>query len=491
MIFKTSHLTLFRDQTLIVEDFSFTANATSVVGIIGDNGSGKTSLLLAFHGVLPVQEGYVQATRTEMVEQDILATYGNDTISEWLADLEQWQVAYIIELAQITASLDELIFNLSGGERTRLAIAYAFRPWEKAEAILMDEPTNNLDFEGIQWLVGMIEKYDGIIFIVSHDRTFLNKVCDKILFLEQGKATEYAGNYDDFKNQWVHARETQHRQYADSTKRQQLLKVQIQKQRDRIRKGSSKHKTDNDKQARSYFTNRTGRSAGKLLDALQAKLNKTDVVSSPKKIVQYRTSIAGHIQPKKLIATVEDISKSYNSRPILQHISLELRGRSRVYVSGGNGAGKSTLLKLIASRENPDSGSVKYGKDISVGYYAQDADGLDMDKSLVQHLNAFTKDQETALYESGKAIGLSKSQLTIKIGQLSRGQRSKAAILELLINRYDLLILDEPTNHLDIKTREVLEEALSRFEGSVVFASHDRTFVDVMTNDLSRQIELT
>ena len=490
MIFSINHITLFREQTQIVEDFSFTATNGSVIGVIGDNGSGKTSLLLALNGDIPYQAGSMQPAVMKMVEQDAMLMHGDDNIATWFADLEAWQVDYGIGIAGVTARRNKKIKDLSGGERTRLSIAYALKPWDRADVVLMDEPTNNLDHEGIEWLTEVVRRFEGIVFIVSHDRAFLNSVCNTMLFVENTKITEYAGNYDDFRSHWLHAREMQYIRYVEAKKTKESFKARIRQQEYQVRKGSSKHASDKDKQARSFFENRTGRRAGKALDSLKSKVDKIEQVEAPRKIVQYRTSILGHIQPKKLIVRVEDISFSYGNVLVLNQIGFELRGSGRVYVSGDNGVGKSTLLKIIAGKLGPDEGSVVYGKGVTIGYYAQDADMLDANKSLLQSLKISTQDEETALYENGKAIGLTPSDLNVAIGQLSRGQRSKAAILELLVNSYELLILDEPTNHLDVKAREVLEDALSRFEGALLFASHDKVFVQKLVNETTQQIRL-
>lgn len=476
MSLQINHITAYRDDTLVLEDVSLVVNSGDVIGIVGRNGVGKSTLLDCIDGTLQPQEGSISKSHVARLEQDILLSADQQTIAQWCSGLDEWQIDYIIQLAGIESTPGTLLRTLSGGQRTRLGLAKLITPWSQFDVLLLDEPTNNLDAEGLVWLGQILHEFRGAIVLVSHDRSLLNAVCTHIALIEHKQLACYVGNYNDFQATRQQERHRQQEQYEQARDTRKSLERQITMQHHNASSGSRKHANDNDKQARSFFDNRVGRRSGKALQALKSKLHRIDGVAAPAKIISYRSSLKGSVSPHKFILAVNDLSFSYGETETLSHINLELRGTERFQIYGGNGTGKSTLLKLIVGALSPTHGEATKGEGVNVGYFSQDSDQLKEHLTLTDQILTRNKDERTALFENAKALGLSLEDLEKTVRKLSRGQRAKAAILEILMNDYQLLVLDEPTNHLDIATRELFEEALGRYGGSIIFASHDKAF---------------
>lgn len=475
MTVHISHLTVHRDDSLILNDISFHAHQGEVVGVIGDNGAGKTTLLDAIEGRITLTAGHVHASSIARLEQDMLSGH---SIEAYYPQLEPWQLHYAISLAEITASPDTRLDTLSGGQRTRLGLAAILVIQPQPDVLLLDEPTNNLDAEGIMWLKQIIRQFRGTVLLVSHDRSLLDAVCTHIIELRHQKATLYTGNYSAYVSARDRERQQQLDQYDHYQEQKKSLERQIHAQHRHIRKPSKKPTKDNDKFLRNAQKDAAQASAGSKLRALKSKLAQLDETERPEKIVTYRSHLHGTVPPHKLIVEIQDVTHAYGQHTALRPTSHTVRGAERLHVLGRNGSGKSTFLKLLGGRLQLQAGTITYGENVKVGYFSQDADQLQPDLPLAGQIQTKTKNEETALYENARALGLPPLLLQKPIATFSRGQRAKAAFLELLMNDYQLLILDEPTNHLDIHTRELIEDALHRYEGAIVFASHDTYFAD-------------
>ena len=485
MPMKISDVTVYREDTQILHDVSFVVNDGEVLGIVGDNGAGKTTLLDAIEGVVPLESGSVRTGMVARLHQEVTAS---ETIEEWFGDQPEWRLLYILEVAKVDATPMTLLKELSGGQRTRLELARIVTRDSPADVLLLDEPTNNLDHEGLQWVESMIVRFRGAVVIVSHDRALLDAVCTGILQLENGAVTCYTGNYSEYRRQrefeWKHARE----QYESAQRQRQSIKRRAAIERSRATSARKQPPKDNNKMAYDAHTMNAETGAGKRLRVLETKLGYVEDAQRPMRPMEYRVSFSDTPRVSKRVLEVLDLAFSYSDVSVLQGLSLAVLGGQRVRIMGRNGSGKTTFLKIIAGLLSPTGGNVTYARDVRVGYFSQDGDQLDDSRTVLEQIATPTKDDETRLHENAKALGLSERALDTIISHLSRGQRAKVALLELLSGSYPLLVFDEPTNHLDIRTRELFEDALLRYDGAIVFASHDEWFANTMDAAVSFEL---
>ena len=358
--------------------------------------------------------------------------------------------------------IDGDVGKLSGGWKMRVALARVLlgRP----DVLLMDEPTNHLDIESIIWLEQFLKSYSGALLMTSHDREFMNRVVSKIAEIDSGEIIAYSGNYDFYERERAIREANQQAAFA----RQQAMFAKEQRFIERFKTHAAK--------------------AAQVQSRIKA-LDKIEKIELPKKrhIVkfEFRTPPRSGDQ----VVVIEDLYKAYGSRVVYAGFNLMVRRGERWAVMGRNGAGKSTLLKMIAGAAMPDAGSVRLGASLSMGYFAQQSlDVLDPDLTIFEQLQKdFPQDGFGSLRKLAGAFQFSGDDVDKKIRALSGGEKSRLAIARMLYYPPNFLVLDEPTNHLDLATKEMLAEALGQFEGTMVFVSHDRTFLRALG---SRVLEL-
>jgi ATPase subunit of ABC transporter with duplicated ATPase domains len=488
---------------LIFVDASFQLNPGEKVGLVGPNGAGKTTLFRMIVGEEGPDEGDVTVPRKLTIgyfRQDVEEMSGRSVLDEAIAgsgragdlhhELEHLQRAmedpaqagdmdrilarfgevqeeyehlggYTLE-AQAREVLSGLGFEeeqidgdvgaLSGGWKMRVALARVLlgRPG----VLLMDEPTNHLDIESIVWLEQFLKSFSGALLMTSHDREFMNRIVTKIAEIDAGEIIAYSGNYDFYERERA-IRET-NQQAAFS--RQQSMLAKEQRFIERFKTHAAK--------------------AAQVQSRIKA-LDKIEKIELPRK--RHVVKFEFRVPPRSgdQVATLEDLHKAYGSRIIYDGFNLAIRRGERWAVMGRNGAGKSTLLKMIAGASDPDSGSVKLGASLKMGYFAQQSlDVLDADLTVIEQLQQdFPQDGLGALRSLAGAFQFSGDDVDKKIRALSGGEKSRLAMARMLYDPPNFLVLDEPTNHLDLATKEMLVEALKDFEGTMIFVSHDRTFL--------------
>jgi ATPase subunit of ABC transporter with duplicated ATPase domains len=488
---------------LIFVDASFQLNPGEKVGLVGPNGAGKTTLFRMIVDEESPDEGEVSVPKKMTIgyfRQDVEEMQGRTVLDEAIAgsgragdlhhELESLQNAmedpaqahrmdailerfgevqeeyehlggYTLE-AQAREVLAGLGFQddqidgdvgaLSGGWKMRVALARVLlgRP----DVLLMDEPTNHLDLESIIWLEQFLQAFEGSLLMTSHDREFMNRLVTKIAEIDGGEIIAYSGNYDFYERERT-IRET-NQQAAFS--RQQSMLAKEQRFIERFKTHAAK--------------------AAQVQSRIKA-LDKIEKIELPKKrqIVKFDFRIPPRSGDQ--VAVIEDIHKSYGSRVIYQGFSMIVRRGERWAVMGRNGAGKSTLLKMIAGATTPDSGSVRLGASLNMGYFAQQSlDVLNPDYTVIEQLQSdFPQDGLGSLRSLAGAFQFSGDDVDKKIRSLSGGEKSRLAMARMLYNPPNFLVLDEPTNHLDLATKEMLVEKLKDFEGTMIFVSHDRMFL--------------
>jgi ATPase subunit of ABC transporter with duplicated ATPase domains len=488
---------------LIFVEASFQLNPGEKVGLVGPNGAGKTTLFRMVVGEEAPDEGEVSVPKKMTIgyfRQDVEEMKGRSVLDEAIAgsgragdlhhELEDLQRAmedpariaemdkildrfghvqeeyehlggYTLE-AQAREVLHGLGFHedqidgdvgaLSGGWKMRVALARVLlgRP----QVLLMDEPTNHLDIESIIWLEHFLKSYEGALLMTSHDREFMNRIVTKIAEIDSGEIIAYSGDYDFYERERA-IRET-NQQAAFS--RQQSMLAKEQRFIDRFKTHAAK--------------------AGQVQSRIKA-LDKIEKIELPKKRHVVRFDFRVPPRSGDQVAVIEDLHKSYGKRVIYDGFSMTIRRGERWAVMGRNGAGKTTLLKMIAGASEPDSGSVRLGASLNMGYFAQQSlDVLDPELTVIEQLqNDFPQDGLGSLRSLAGAFQFSGDDVDKKIRSLSGGEKSRLAMARMLYDPPNFLVLDEPTNHLDLATKEMLVEALKEFQGTMIFVSHDRTFL--------------
>src|SRR5690349_4915967 len=488
---------------LIFVDASFQLNPGEKVGLVGPNGAGKTTLFRMIVGEEVADEGDISLPKKLTIgyfRQDVEEMKGRSVLDEAIAgsgrlgdlhhELETLHHAmgdpdqagdmdrildrfghvqeeyehlggYALE-AQAREVLHGLGFHddqidgdvgaLSGGWKMRVALARVLlgRP----DVLLMDEPTNHLDIESIIWLEQFLKSFQGALLMTSHDREFMNRIVSKIAEIDGGEINVYSGNYDFYERERSIREANQQAAYA----RQQAMLAKEQRFIERFKAHAAK--------------------AAQVQSRIKA-LDKIEKIELPKRrqVVKFEFRVPPRSGDQ--VAVIENLHKRYGARVIYDGFDLTIRRGERWAVMGRNGAGKTTLLKMIAGATAPDSGSVRLGASLNMGYFAQQSlDVLDPDLTVIEQLQKdFPHDGLGVLRTLAGAFQFSGDDVDKKIRALSGGEKSRLAMARMLYNPPNFLVLDEPTNHLDLATKEMLVEALHEFEGTMIFVSHDRTFL--------------
>ncbi|MGF7161537.1 ATPase subunit of ABC transporter with duplicated ATPase domains [Rhodoligotrophos appendicifer] len=484
------------------------------IGLVGPNGAGKTTLFRMITGEDMPDEGQVAVDRgvtigyfsqdvgdmagrsavvevidgvgpvgalaAEMAEleaamadpdrademDDIITRYGDvqsryDELDGYALDGRAREVLHGLGFSQ--AMMDGDVGTLSGGWKMRVALAkiLLMRP----DIMLLDEPSNHLDLESLIWLEGFLKGFDGAVLMTSHDREFMDRVINKIIEIDGGALTSYSGNYGFYRQQRAIAEAQQQAQFQ---RQQAMLAKEIA--------------------FIERFKARASHAAQ--VQSRIKKLDKIERVEPPKRQQTVRFEFQPAPRSGEDVATVKGVHKSYGDRTIYDGLDFQVRRRERWCVMGVNGAGKSTLLKLIAGASEPDSGTVTRGPSVKMGYFSQHAmELLDAERTVLQSLeDSFPLAGQAALRALAGCFGFSGDEIEKRCRVLSGGEKARLVMAKMLFDPPNFLVLDEPTNHLDIATKQMLVEALSRFEGAMLFVSHDRHFLAALSN---RVLELT
>lgn len=446
----------------LLTDINMSIHDGDKIGFVGVNGTGKSTLLKMVAGVMEPEGGSI--TRNGELKAGYLAQdtpYNkNDTVLEHTVKaaskdgghIEEYRCKAMLGKLGIE-NQDALMGHLSGGQRKRAALAAVLV--QDTNLLILDEPTNHMDSEMIRWLETFLQKYKGAIFMITHDRYFLDRVTNRIVEIERGKLVSYEGNYNEYLEAKA-AREDM--ELATERKRLAIYKKELAW----IRRGA---------QARST------KAKGRIQRFEELEANK---------LVRDTSSLEVNALSSRLgrkIIELEHISKAYGEKQLISDFSYTLLRNDRIGIIGPNGCGKSTLLKIIAGNLTPDRGTVEKGETIKIGYFSQENEDLDGKQRVVKYIEEIARQIKT------KDGTLSASQMlerflfpphmhSVEIGRLSGGEKRRLYLLSILMQAPNILIFDEPTNDLDIETLTVLEDYLDDFPGAVILVSHDRYFLD-------------
>ena len=490
----------------IFSNISFSVPDNARIGLVGPNGAGKTTLLKIMTGQQEptsgqftinkglkvgyiAQENALDEDKTiwdemltvfdNLIEKNKRITKMQEQIAEHPEDedlLKRYdQLAYDFEQeggftyqAEIKSILNgfnfkentwqKVIGTLSGGEKTRLAFVKLLL--QKPPVLLLDEPTNYLDLDTLDWLEAFLKNYQGAIITVSHDQYFLDHLANQIFELNFGKLTTFKGNY----SQYVKERELMNNQQEAAYEKQQ---EKIKKEEEFIQKNLVRASTTKRAQSR------------------RKALDKMERIKPPKHKQKVRINFTSDRPSGKEVLIAKDLTIGYPDKTMVSDIDFQVNKNDRVAIIGPNGIGKSTLLKTIMKKLEPKDGSIKYGASLDIGYYDQELQSLDPSKTVLdtiwdRHKTMPEKDVRSIL----ASFLFTAEDIDKTVGQLSGGQKARLTLTVLSLEKDNFLLMDEPTNHLDIEAKEVLEQALDTYDGTLLFVSHDRYFINELANKI-------
>lgn len=514
MILSCNNISKSFGTDVIIKSCSFNIEDHEKAAIVGINGAGKSTLLKIITGIEPADTGLVTLAKDKTLgylsQQQNLNS--DNTIYDELLSVKQYILDMEAQLrsienqmksaddtaletlmkkysdlnhefelnngyaykSEITGVLKGLGFaeedftlnvnTLSGGQKTRVALGKLLL--SKPDIILLDEPTNHLDMESISWLENYLLNYSGAVLIVAHDRYFLDKIVSKIIELDNGNATVFSGNYTDYASKKAILRNMQLKEYLNQQR-------EIKHQEEVITKLKQFNREKSIKRAESR----------------EKMLNKMEFVDKPE-ILNDKMDIK--LEPNVIsgndVLTVDNLTKGFDGTVLFDNICFQIKRGERVALIGSNGTGKTTILKLINGIIPADSGSIYLGAKVNIGYYDQEHHVLDPDKTIFDEIrDAYPDLNNTQIRNTLAAFLFTNEDVFKYIKDLSGGERGRVSLAKLMLSNANFLILDEPTNHLDITSKEILENALNSYTGTVLFVSHDRYFIN---STATRIIEL-
>ncbi len=519
MLLNVEHLYKYFNGQALLKDINFTVEDREAVGLIGINGCGKSTLL----NIITGSEGYDKTPeglgsvniagkasigflrqnsglnseltigeemknafaplletldKMKFLEKKMADGGDIDSISHEYAELSSYFEArdgyrIDVKIKQVLNGMgfgstptDRVISTLSGGEKTRLALAKLLL--EEPNLLILDEPTNHLDFETLMWLEDYLKGYKGAIIIVSHDRYFLNKVCTRICEIEQGRLTSYRGDYSSYLVQKKMNSERQLKEYEAQQK--EIAKLEDYVAKNLVRASTSK----------------MAKSRQHMLDRIE-RIDKPLMYSKPPKI-----KLEYDIEPTKDIVRVVDcplvVGEGADKKELIKSLTMNVRRGEHVAIIGANGIGKTSILKLIQGIIPHEGGNISWGGNVKISYFEQEHAILDPHKTVLEEImDRYPRLSEQQARSVLGAVLLTGENVFKPISVLSGGERAKLCFAIMALNRGNVLVLDEPTNHLDLSTKEVLEDALAEFGGTIILVSHDRYLLNKVA---SRIIEI-
>ncbi len=519
MLLNVEHLYKYFNGQALLKDINFTVEDREAVGLIGINGCGKSTLLNIITGSegfdkTPEGQGSVNIAgkasigflrqnsglnseltigeemknafaplletldKMKVLEKKMADGGDIDSISHEYAELSSYFEArdgyrIDVKIKQVLNGMgfgstptDRVISTLSGGEKTRLALAKLLL--EEPNLLILDEPTNHLDFETLMWLEDYLKGYKGAIIIVSHDRYFLNKVCTRICEIEQGRLTSYRGDYSSYLVQKKMNSERQLKEYEAQQK--EIAKLEDYVAKNLVRASTSK----------------MAKSRQHMLDRIE-RIDKPLMYTKPPKI-----KLEYDIEPTKDIVRVVDcplvVGEGADKKELIKSLTMNVRRGEHVAIIGANGIGKTSILKLIQGIIPHEGGNISWGGNVKISYFEQEHAILDPRKTVLEEImDRYPRLSEQQARSVLGAVLLTGENVFKPISVLSGGERAKLCFAIMALNRGNVLVLDEPTNHLDLNTKEVLEDALAEFGGTIILVSHDRYLLNKVA---SRIIEI-
>lgn len=458
--------------TFLFEHVTATVKQGEVIGIIGRNGAGKSTLLQFIRGMLVPTAGEIKGLQTvkmAIVEQE-LAHFTRVEITTREADLlSKWKVPNVPFAA------------LSGGEKLKMRLAEGFS--QGAQILMLDEPTNHLDEQSTTFLIKQVQNYKGTIIVVSHDRYFLDSVATKIWSIEDKRLIEHNGNYSNYMAEREHRRLTQQRAYDKQQKNIERIEAQMQELTAWSQKGHAQStKLEGFKEYHRVKAKRLDSQVKSKKKRLEAELEKAKV-EAVKPESEIRFSLGTNQRVGKRFLETKNVSLLFDDRLLFNDVNITAQFGDKIAVTGTNGSGKTSFLKVILGQLKAE-GEVWVSPAANIGYLTQEVFDLPLDQTPEQYFYQETFEERGKVRNLMKNLGFTFTHWTSSIGEMSMGERVKCKLMAYIVADKNVLILDEPTNHLDLPSREQLEQTLAQYNGTLLVVSHDRYFLDKVTNSV-------
>ncbi len=500
----------------VLDNISLQINAGEKLALVGMNGSGKTTLLKTIGGIVTPDSGIIRiehgttigylpqevifdskkTLRNELCDEEImelqsnidkieneLSHFGDDEIKLRIAldhynyllaefqnkggyDYKTRLETIISKMGFSDTNLDIPISALSSGQRSRALLAKILI--KQPDLLLLDEPDSHLDVSALEWLEDFLLNYKGTLVIVSHDRYLLDRVTNKTFEIENGKITQYNGNYSYYADQKERIRIKQHYDYVN----QQFEIAHLKESLEILRKWASR--SSNPK-------------IGRRAKSMEKRLNRIELVEKPRKKIKMQLDFSFYKRSGEVVVEAVNLSKCFGDYVLFSNVNFQIRWGEHVAIIGPNGSGKTTLIKIILGLEKPTDGYVNLGENLLISYFDQEQKGLNYNRNIYEEISAETNlTKNEAMYLLSKVL-FRGDRAYKKIEDISGGEKNRVMLTKLVCTKANLMILDEPTNHLDIPSIEVLEESLSAYKGTIIFVSHDRRLLSKVSD---RIIEL-
>ncbi len=510
MILSVSNLKKSYGSDNILVDINFQVDKGEKAAIVGVNGAGKTTLFKILTGAESYDEGVVNIPKNteialltqessmdsqQTVYDELLGVFSHIIrLEEKMRDAES-QMAFLTgdelkkamdNYAALTHSFEmqggyeyksrlrgvinglklyeedaenRKINTLSGGQKTRVALAKQLLA--NPEILLLDEPTNHLDIQSVTWLEEFLNDFNSTVLIISHDRYFIDKVANKIIDIEHGKSTVYSGSYQDF-----------------------MLKKQLQKSIDEAHFENQQKNIAKQEESIKTLLSFNREKSVKRARSKQKSLEKIDRLEAPTADPKtMNLTLSPQIESGNDVLQIKSVKKSFGTKPLFNGLDLDIKKGDKIALLGANGIGKTTLLKIILGEISPDAGQIKPGGNVKIGYYEQERESLDENKTIFEEMkDTYPEIKDLEIRNTLAAFLFSGDAIFKNIGMLSGGEKGRLYLAKIMLSGANFLIMDEPTNHLDIYSKDILERAIISFEGTVLYVSHDRYFINRTAN---------
>jgi len=470
---------------LLFENLNLTVYDGERIGIVGENGSGKSTLLkLITQEEAPdkgsvytygMSIGYLKQI-SEYTQEDFLSLFENSSfLSQFFKIKSSFNLSKHINFSK------ESLSSLSGGEKTKLLLSHILS--KEPDLLILDEPTNHMDQEGVDWLIKTLDSFVGTVVIVSHDRYILNKVANKIVEIENGKVNEYYGNYNDYKQQKDLFLASQKQKYLE----QQALERKINNQINKLKSWKDKADREVNKQGTGSESRLMGvqtlakAKAKKLAQQVKSKISrleqsKKDFIEKPYEEGKIYYRLDSNVLKNKLLIKAIDLSKAFGNNVLFKKANFNVVSGEKIWLKGNNGCGKTSLLKILLGEDQDFNGSIWKTSSLKIAYLSQDVLDIDENLTVMDIARQGGSNEYTTLFLSNlRNMNMQRQVFDRKISTLSLGERMRIKMCEIILSDFNLLVLDEPTNHLDLANKTYLEKILKDFNGTFLLVSHDRT----------------
>ncbi|MBC7320976.1 ABC-F type ribosomal protection protein [bacterium] len=468
-------------EQILFEKFSFDIHTGDKIGIVGPNGSGKTTLLKLILSILEPDRGYVEVFgKVGYLPQD-LALPEDKLVRECFE--VQSSSTNLKRIGLKKDILDSPCGTLSGGEKIKLKLVELLE--DKPTILTLDEPTNHMDIKGIEFLEDELSKFNGTLLVVSHDRFLLDRIVNKIIEINRGKISLYTGNYSNYAQKKKEELERAWKEYERYTEEKRRLEEASRKIKERS-KAVEKVKDRKDsfwKYSKDFYGKKASKVA-KIGKSIEKRIERLEIKEKPFEEQHIKLEFDATDKGLDTIIQCNGLSKSFEDKLLFENADLSVRSRQKIALLGDNGVGKTTLLRILLGKEAPTDGNIWISKSAKIGYLEQEVNFLSSENTIIEEIRKVTNSDITTIRTLLGCLLFIEDEALKRIELLSMGEKVRVTLAKLILGGFNLLLMDEPTNFLDIRSREVIEEALKWYKGSLVFVSHDRYFVSKIADTI-------